>query len=210
VTGVEGGARAVSARRALLLLRHGRTAWNERGRVQGRRDVALSPAGREALAGWVVPASWRGACWLSSPLARARETARVLGAPGVAEVPALIEMDWGDWEGCTLGELRALDPQGMRRNEARGLDFRPPRGESPREVRARLAAWVRALEPRGPPLVAVTHKGVIRAALSLATGWDMVRDFPERVRWECAQSFVRDAAGGLALLALNVPLEPAP
>ena len=199
----------MSAGRALLLLRHGRTAWNEHGRVQGRADVALSAHGRAALAGWTVPRPWRDGCWVSSPLSRARDTARALGAADPVDAPELIEMDWGEWQGCTLPALRARDPEGMRRNEARGLDFRPRGGESPREVRARVAAWVRGLDPGGPPLVAVTHKGVIRAALSLATGWDMVRDYPERMRWDCAQAFARDMSGRLVLVALNVALERA-
>ena len=61
----------------------------------------------------------------------------------------------------------------MAANEARGLDFRPPGGESPREVCARLQALLGELAADPRPVVAVCHKGVMRAALVLATGWDM-------------------------------------
>ncbi len=55
---------------------------------------------------------------------------------------ALIEMDWGDWEGLTLDEICARHGEEFARNEARGLDFRPPGGESPREVLERLRPWL--------------------------------------------------------------------
>jgi probable phosphoglycerate mutase len=61
----------------------------------------------------------------------------------------------------------------MAANEARGLDFRPPGGESPREVCARLQALLGELARDPRPVVAVCHKGIMRAALVLATGWDM-------------------------------------
>jgi broad specificity phosphatase PhoE len=163
----------------ILLLRHGRTAWNEQGRMQGRADLALSPAGRAEVAGWQLPDGWAGARWLSSPLRRARETAALLTDRPVAIEPRLIEMDWGSWEGRTLAELRAAAPATMAANEARGLDFRPESGESPREVRARLASLLADLADA--PAVCVTHKGVIRAAVSLATGWDMRCKPPLRV-----------------------------
>src|SRR3546814_10532072 len=50
----------------------------------------------------------------------------------------LVETDWGAWEGRTLAELRADLGAGMAANEARGLDFRPPGGESPRDVQDRM------------------------------------------------------------------------
>jgi probable phosphoglycerate mutase len=154
----------------ILLIRHGRTAWNEQGRMQGRADLPLSPEGRAEVLRRRLPDGWSDARWLSSPLKRATETAALLTDGPVAVEPRLIEMDWGAWEGRTLAELRAED-RAMAGNEARGLDFRPPGGESPREVRARIENLF--VEFRDGPVVCVAHKGVIRAALSLATGWDM-------------------------------------
>lgn len=192
--------------RDLLLIRHGATAWNAAGRIQGRRDVALSAAGRAALAACTVPARWCGAQWYASPLARARDSARLLGAAQLCSEAALIEMDWGEWEGCTLAALRARLGESMRANEAGGLDFRPAGGESPREVRARLQAWLASLPAGGGPLVAVTHKGVIRAALSLAAGWDMRAAFVPRLDWSCGHAFRIGAGGALAIERLNVAL----
>lgn len=179
----------------VLLIRHGRTAWNEQGRMQGRADLALSPAGRAEVAGWQLPHGWKEARWVSSPLRRARETAALLTDRPVAIEPRLIEMHWGAWEGRTLAELRAEAPAAMAANEARGLDFRPESGESPREVRARLEGLLAGLADA--PAVCVTHKGVIRAALSLATGWDMRCKPPLRLADDAALVLARDVTGRL-------------
>ena len=124
----------------LLLIRHGATAWNESGRIQGRADIgALGRGPRRRSRRWRLPAALAQARWLTSPLRRARETAALLTDRPVALEPRLIEMDWGAWEGRALAELRAAGACAMAANEALGLDFRPPGGESPREV-ARAAA----------------------------------------------------------------------
>ena len=103
----------------VAFLRHGSTAWNEEGRMQGRRDVPLSDRGRAEVEAWRTGMSEaspipKSAPWYSSPLRRAVETAEILsGAPPQCE-PALIEMDWGDWEGFRLDELRAAPWRGVR------------------------------------------------------------------------------------------------
>ena len=191
----------------LLLLRHGPTDWNAARRLQGRSDIPLSPAGREAVRRRAVPPRFRGFRWLTSPLRRARETATLLGVAAEPE-PALTEMDFGRWEGRTLAAVRADDPDGTAANEAAGLDFRPPGGESPREVRARLGILGRRLLADGRDTAAVSHKVVIRAALALATGWDMTGKPPVRLDWGAAHLFLLDGSGHWALERANIPLEP--
>jgi broad specificity phosphatase PhoE len=165
----------------VLLVRHGPTEWNESGRIQGRADPGLSARGRALVATWRLPAAWAQAHLLSSPLRRARETAVILTGRTPAVDDRLIEMDWGRFQGRRLAELRAQAPAEVATNEARGLDFRPPGGESPREVCARLQALLAELAADPAPVVAVCHKGVIRAALVLATGWDMASKPPLRL-----------------------------
>jgi broad specificity phosphatase PhoE len=157
----------------VLLIRHGPTSWNASGRIQGQTDVGLSPRGRAEVRRWLLPAPWAQARVFSSPLRRARETAIILTGHNPTIDPRLSEMSWGRFEGRRLAELRAEAPDAMAANEARGLDFRPPGGESPREVCARLQTLLGELAADPRPVVAVCHKGVIRAALVLATGWDM-------------------------------------
>lgn len=192
----------------VLLIRHGPTAWNEAGRIQGRTDIELSPEVRAEVIRWRLPAAWNEAGWLSSPLRRARQTAALLTARPVVVEPRLIEMDWGEWEGRRLDDLRAEAPAAMAANEAAGLDFRPPGGESPREVCARLEELLAALAAEPRPIVAVCHKGIIRAALALATGWDMRGKPPVRLRPGCGCSF-RCLEGGRVELDAPVSLAPA-
>jgi broad specificity phosphatase PhoE len=185
-----------------LLIRHGRTAWNEERRMQGRADLPLSPEGRTEVLSWRLPLAWADARWLSSPLRRATETAALLTDRPVAVEPRLIEMNWGAFEGRTLAELRAEAPEAMAANEARGLDFRPPEGESPREVRTRLEGLFADLgaDPADEAIaVCVTHKGVVRAALSLATGWDMLAKPPLRLADNAALALKRQPNGQIAL-----------
>jgi broad specificity phosphatase PhoE len=165
----------------VLLIRHGPTSWNASGRIQGQTDVELSPRGRAEVHRWRLPAAWVEARLFSSPLRRARETAIILTGREPTLDPRLSEMDWGRFQGRRLAELRAEAPGAMAANEARGLDFRPPGGESPREVCARLQALLVELAADPWPVVAVCHKGVIRAALVLATGWDMQSKPPLRL-----------------------------
>ena len=107
-------------------------------------------------------------------------------------------MDWGAYEGYTLIGLRQRLGTELAANEARGLDFRPPAGESPRDVVARirqlLADWRHDMQDR----VVITHKGVRRAMLVLATGWDMTGKPPFKVGDEEAMALSLDDAGKLA------------
>ncbi len=204
-------------RTPLVLIRHGATQWNLDRRMQGRADPPLAPAGRAAVSAWRLPldmtdvgvdgtvGNW---IWLTSPLLRARETAALLHPAPVTVEPALIEMDWGAWEGRRLAELRAECGATMAAAEARGLDFQPPAGESPRQVQARLRPLLERLAATGRPVVAVTHKGVIRALYAQASGWDMTGRAPEKLRDGCAQRFLLGPGGAPETDQLNLPLAP--
>ena len=138
---------------------------------------------------------------VSSPLARCVETAALLGAPHAPREPRLAEMSWGAWEGRRLAELRAELGRAMAENEARGWDFRPDGGESPREVLERVRGWLGAL---AEPTLAVTHRGVIRAVFASASGWDLLGKPPAKLDWGAVHLF-RIAPGGVpSIERLNV------
>ena len=193
---------------SLLVIRHGPTAWNADRRLQGHSDQPLSDEGRAVVGRWSLPNGFEGARWFSSPLQRARQTAALLGHPEAEVEPALIEMDWGAWEGQTLAALRQRLGEDLQTREVQGLDFRPYGGESPREVQARLRPWLQRIGTAGRPVVAVCHKGVMRALYALARGWDMTGRPPEKLRDGHAQGFAVDAEGGIAIARLNLPLAP--
>jgi probable phosphoglycerate mutase len=187
----------------LALIRHMPTVWNAEGRLQGRRDTPLDPT---AFPDWRLPPELDGWRFLASPLSRAFETAARLGVAPRIE-PRLTEMTWGDWEGYTLAELRLGFAGTVDELEAQGLDLRPPGGESPRDVQARVAPLLAEIAASGQPTAAVTHKGVIRAVFARATGWDMLGKPPYRLSWSAAHVFRLDPAGHPSVERLNLPLE---
>ena len=107
----------------------------------------------------------------------------------------------------TVAGLRARLGTEMAMAEAAGLDFRPPGGESPRDVQARVMSLLAEIARSGRPTAAITHKGVIRAVLALATDWDMRGKPPYRLSWSSAHLFRLDEAGWPAVMRLNLPLE---
>ena len=193
----------------LVLIRHGETAWNQQKRLQGRADVPLTAASRATLARRRLPPRFGGATWFASPLSRAVETARLLGAEGLIIEPRLIEMDFGAWEGHRLAELRADAEGAMTVNEARGLNLCPPDGETPRQVQDRLRPWFAERGAAGGLNVAVSHKGVIRAALAMAYDWDMLGRPPVRLDWRAAHVFAIGSDGAIQAKDLNIGLNVA-
>jgi len=185
----------------LALLRHGATAWSAEGRIQGRTDVPLSDAGRTALRSFDLPKMCREMRMVTSPLTRCVETAALLGAPHAAREPRIIETSWGEWEGRRLAELRTELGAAMQENEARGWDFRPAGGESPREVLARLRGWLAELSA---PTLAITHRGVIRAVFAAAAGWDLRGKPPAKLDMSAVQLFRLGAEGAPAIEQLNL------
>ncbi len=151
----------------LTLIRHFRTAWNEEGRLQGRTDVPLSERGRRQAKTVRPTADMAEAIWVSSPLGRAQETARLLGASPLIE-DRLIEADWGDWEGIALTDIRRSLGRDIPGIDYPNIEFCPPGGESGHSVQGRIKPWLAELAANGKPIIAVTHKGVIQAALALA------------------------------------------
>ena len=194
----------------VAFVRHGRTAWNDSGRMQGRADVPLSDRGRAQVCGWQLPDAIAGAPIVTSPLQRARETAAIIaGTANIAIDDALIEMDWGAWEGRTIAALAAEGGAAYAANSARGLDFLPPGGESPRGVQRRIIAWLHGVARSRHDVVAVTHQGVIRALLAHVSGWDMTGKPPVRLADDVAHLVEIDASGALRA-TWNLPLVEGP
>jgi probable phosphoglycerate mutase len=102
----------VVSRPQLLVIRHGETEWSRTGRHTGRTDIPLDEQGREeardaarTLDGWNIERAY------SSPLQRARETARIVEPAYAMETdPNLLEWDYGIYEGRTTPETRREIP----------------------------------------------------------------------------------------------------
>lgn len=163
----------------LALLRHGHTAWNRAGQIQGRSDIPLDAQARTELSGFALPSPWDQASLWSSPLSRAVETAELVARRAPQTAPQLTEMFWGDWEGKKGLELKADPKSGFRDIEQWGWDYRPPGGETPAEVWARIKPWLASLQR---DTVAVCHIGVMRMILAQAYNWDFDGPAPFRIK----------------------------
>ncbi len=199
--------------RTLVLLRHGRTAWNHEGRVQGQLDVGLDEVGHgQASAAAASVAALRPVALWCSDLARARETvaplADLTGLP-VTYDKRLRELAVGDLEGLRLGELEARDPAAYRAL-VRGRHDDVPGAEPTVEARERmteaLGELVAALGP-GETGVAVSHGGVIRIATVGLLGWphDQLHDLRGLHNCHRAELVEDPHDGRLRLRAYNRP-----
>ncbi|MDQ4098035.1 MAG: histidine phosphatase family protein, partial [Actinomycetota bacterium] len=155
------------------MVRHGETAANAEGLLQGRSDRGLTERGRAQAAALarvlgLEPGSVAtGAAVVSSPLRRARETAEAFGMP-VRLDERWIELDYGEFEGLGAAELRTSLQRGWNDPE-----WAPPGGESLAAVTRRVAAACEELAA-GPSaaanVIVVTHVSPIKAAAAWALG----------------------------------------
>lgn len=187
----------------LVVIRHGETDWNAQNRLQGQSDRPLSDAGEVQVKSWTVPERFRTYKCVSSPLIRAQQTAKLLGLTFEIET-AITEMSWGAWEGEDWRELQSkLGRDVMAAHEAKGIDFRPDDGESPRDVMARLSPWLMSLRT---PTLAVSHKGILQALYAMASGWDMTAKPP--IKFRHGEAYLFEVSDGQPKLGdMNIPLE---
>ena len=130
-------------------------------------DEPLDERARAAASalGPVLP---RGCEIAASPALRCRQTAEAAGLEARLDA-ALGECDFGSWAGSTLEELQASDPDGARA-WLLDPDSAPHGGESLRTFSARVALWLDAQARGDGAAVAITHGGVVKAAIVHALG----------------------------------------
>jgi probable phosphoglycerate mutase len=162
----------------LALLRHGPTDWNAAGRIQGHTDIPLSDAGLARMAALRLPFAVTRV--YASPMSRTRQTAQALGLSEPIYDARLMEQNWGVWEGLSRDQILARDGADafIKAGSNRGEAFRPGGGESTGELHARVASFLKDVAQGEGDAVAIAHLGVLRAAYTLATGWDMATPMP--------------------------------
>ena len=197
--------------RRLILLRHGRTAWNAEGRFTTRTDVLLDAEGRE-------PARQAGAALagvridriLASPLERARHTAEAVAAahPGGLEVtvdPRLTEIDAGPFEGRTIPEIEGgPDAAAFRAWHADTNVVDVPGAEPLAGAAARAAAFLADAGALPGTTLAVAHGSLVRVlVVSAVLGADPAA---HRRLWldHCRCAVVETDGGRPRMTAFNV------
>ncbi len=151
----------------LYLVRHGRTAHNASRKLLGRLDVPLDDLGaRQAEALGRSEILRNASRVVTSPLARARDTAAALGPPVTVDA-RWAEIDYGVHDGADLESVPDL-----WREWTADLGYAPDGGESLLAVGARVRdacqdLWPEAVES---DVVVVTHVSPIKAAIAWALG----------------------------------------
>jgi probable phosphoglycerate mutase len=167
----------------IYYIRHGETAWNAAGRLQGAQDTALNDLGRSQavqsghILSDLLVRDGRDKSelpYVSSPLLRARTTMELMRS--ALELPPthyatddlLREIGYGKWEGFTLAEMQAADPVFFARRLADKWRVAPDGGETYEAVQQRMSQWHAAVNI---DTVVVAHGGTARA-LMVALGFE--------------------------------------
>jgi broad specificity phosphatase PhoE len=162
----------------IILVRHGRTPWNKDKIFRGTVDIPLDEVGKQeaSLAGeWLKGETIQAA--YASPLSRAMDTARAIaqhhGVP-VQELPGLIDINYGDWQGVPLAEVKVKYVDLYRQWETAPQTVRFPNGETLDEVRARALAAVDEVMTLNPDktILLAAHRAVNKVLIAAFLGID--------------------------------------
>lgn len=171
----------------LLLMRHGETDWNLEGRMQGRIDTPLNARGREQakkLAERLAAEECIDVLY-TSPLARARLTAEIIGKRfGLEPLPdvRLVERSAGKLEGMTMPEIEQRYPDvycAWREDKDRLL---LPDAEDKAEFQLRVLSFLELIHDRHShqQVGVVTHGGTLSILFATLMGLDIQKRFPFR------------------------------
>ncbi|HEX6584470.1 MAG TPA: histidine phosphatase family protein [Thermoleophilaceae bacterium] len=148
----------------VVLVRHGQTEWSRDLRHTGRTDVPLTDEGRAQAERLRDPLrDWTFNRVLASPLSRALDTCRLAGFGDSAELSdALLEWDYGDYEGETTAQISALRPGwNLWRDGC-------PGGEAAADLGARVDPLISELKASDGDVLVFAHGHLLRV---LAARW---------------------------------------
>ena len=188
----------------LLIVRHGETLWNDKGLLQGQKDIELNENGREMarkLAGKLkdIPID----VVYSSPLKRAYETASL--AIGDRDIPIITddrirEIGFGEAEGTLFDEM-VKDENGPFRYffDEPGKYFAPKGGESFEEVIERASEFwkevILPLEDTCERIMIVAHGAVNRAQMCFVENRGPDEYWGDGLQRNCEATIIRYANG---------------
>jgi broad specificity phosphatase PhoE len=162
----------------IILVRHGQTPWNKDKIFRGTVDIPLDDTGQEEarLAGeWLKGDTIHAA--YSSPLSRAMDTATAIcqhHGLKVEVLAGLTDLNYGDWQGLPLIEVKAKYADLYRQWESAPETVRFPGGETLEEVR--LRAWEALNEAvqrhPGKTILLAAHRVVNKVLIAAFIGLD--------------------------------------
>ncbi|MFJ2111368.1 MULTISPECIES: histidine phosphatase family protein [unclassified Streptomyces] len=180
----------------ILLARHGQTSWSRSGQHTGRTDIPLLEEGRQgakSLGERLHRAPWSGLAGAeirTSPLSRASETCALAGFGERAEPwDALMEFDYGAYEGLTPAQIKADRPDWLIWRDG------VPDGETLEQLAARadeVVAWARSADR---DVLVFAHGHILRAIGARWLGEDIA--FAARIRLDPTSLSVLNWAYGM-------------
>ena len=188
---------------AIWLVRHGETEWSISGQHTGSTDIPLTPEGRlQATAIGKLLAGRRFDHVFSSPMLRARETARLAGFGDRVRVhEGMLEYDYGEFEGLTTGQIWETHPGWQL--------FRDgcPGGETPEQMAKRVDVLIEELRELGGNSLLFGHGHCFRA---LAVRFlDLPIRYATNLLLDAGTiSITSDARDGPALVLWNRRVQP--
>lgn len=192
----------------LIIVRHGQTVWNERGRFQGISDIALSAEGKQQAHSLAKSLKDLDLTVIyTSPLTRARETARIVAqyhACAVKVEKGLKELNQGELEGLTAQDLRDKYPEFFQKWILQPGMTRLPEGESLHDLQDRAWTSVERILQRHSEgsVMIVAHSFVNRVILCKILGLSL-DDF-RCIRQDVAATNIIEFTGrGPVLTRLN-------
>lgn len=162
----------------VILVRHGKTDWNEEGVFRGRIDVKLNECGiqqtkiiGEKLSEVQIVAIY------SSPLSRAMETAEIIASFHNLHVKVLsefIDIDFGRWQGLSMVEVKKRYPDTYLRWQKYPHRVMIPGGENLDRIRERVIHGLEEILSRHPEetVAIVSHGAVNKVLLCAVLGLD--------------------------------------
>lgn len=167
------------AETTLLAVRHGETAWNREGRLQGWAPVGLTDRGRDQALTLGADLATRDVDRVvASDLVRTRETVALFREAGVTPEPTFDgrwrERGVGVYQGLLAADLFERHPEFSTDAGVLALRARPEGGESILDLRERVLAAVDDLRGTGETVLVVTHGGPLSVLRAAATGTDLL------------------------------------
>lgn len=166
----------------IYLLRHGEIEQGDERRFVGQADLPLNKNGLHQARLWQQKLKTGLFEEIySSDLSRARQTAFIIASHHQGKVqllPALREINLGEWEGLSVAEAQARFPYEWQRREKDLVTFCPPGGESFKDLALRIGPVFNQIvqETEGDILI-VAHAGVNRVILCQVLGMDLTNLF---------------------------------
>jgi len=170
------------------VLRHG--ALQGGVKYRGQIEAELTDEGRIAMDQVWQPLSKQVDCIITSPLSRcaraATDWASDADIPCIIE-PRIAEMHYGAWEDKTVEEIEQISPGLIRQWRTDPTGIRPPDGESPEELRERIAAWWHETTSNMTDrhILVVGHSGSMRMLIAHALNLPIVATRDMQMPYAC-------------------------